>query len=326
MKKVRILIAIAAAIALGIIAYRIGMRDIAAQVANLRLVLPIVLLSGLVRLLLQTRAWKIGLQAEGIDLPQSRLLAVRLASQAAGYLAAVGPVVSEPAKLVLLRNHVGMGAAASATFFETGTYWSTSAILGLVGTCAAAFLISNDTAVCAAAGVFGVALVLLIGRRSLLSPVVRLFGSRAPNWLRSAESAELRIRSFRDRQPRAARGILALDSIAQLVTLAEVGSVLWGVGMQPSVLEVLTVEAAGRMVKVLGAWIPGRIGADEGGAAASFALLGFPAAAGLILALARRVRDLIWCGVGIVWAATSNTDQPRVSPVVSEVSICVEER
>jgi len=325
-KKLRLLFGIAGGTALGIIAFRVGMRDIAAQLVNLSLVLPIVLLAGLVRLLLQTRAWKIGLKAEGIDLPQSRLLAVRLASQAAGYLAALGPVVSEPAKLVLLRNQVGMGAAASATFFETGTYWFTSAILGLAGTCAAAFLISNDAAVWAAAGVFGVALVLLTGRRSLLSPVVRLFGSRAPKWLRSGESAELRIRSFRDRHTRAARSILVLDSIAQIVTLAEVGSVLWAVGMRPSVLDVLVVEAAGRMVKVLGAWIPGRIGADEGGAAASFALLGFPAAAGLMLALARRIRDVIWCGVGIVWAAASNTDQPRVSPVVSEVSICIEER
>jgi hypothetical protein len=314
MRKARILSGAIGAAALAVLVYRIGLEDIAAQVRSLGVVLPVVFVAGAMRILLQTRAWATALSAEGIHVPQSRLVAVRFASQAAGYLAALGPVVSEPAKFVFLRKSGGV-AAATATLVETGIFWLTTVILGLAGACAAAFLIADARVVWAAAAVFAVAFALLVTRRSLLAPLVRAEGSRTPQWLRSAEQVELRIRSFRDRHPRATQKILALDSIAQLLTLAEVAAVLWASGIRVSVLHVLAIEAAGRIVKILGAWIPGRIGVDEGGAAASFALLGLPSAAGLMLAVARRLRDVSWCAAGILWAA-------RMSPV----SLCTEER
>jgi hypothetical protein len=109
------------------------------------------------------------------------------------------------------------------------------------------------------------------------------------------------------------------------VTLAEVAAVLWAVGIRASVLEVLAIEAAGRMVKILGAWIPGRIGADEGGAAVSFALLGYAPAAGLMLVVTRRLRDLLWCAAGIVWAAGSTPRRRAPQPPRSPIILCPEE-
>ncbi len=303
MKKVRLIAGAAGSVALVVLAYRIGPANIAVQLRNLGIILPMVLVTGFARLLLQTRAWQIGLHAEGIEIPQPRLISVRLASQAAGYLMALGPVVSEPAKLALLRNPAGMAAAAPATLFETGAFWFTTAILGLLGACAGTVLLAHARVVWLAVAIFSVGIWFLVTRRALLSPLVRGLGARAPKWLRSAEQAEIGIRSFRDRQPKAAGQILMLDSIAQIFTLLEVASVLGAVGIRCSLLQVLTIEAAGRVVKTLGAWVPGRIGMDEGGAAASVALLGFAPAAGLMLAAARRVRDLLWCATGIVWTA-----------------------
>jgi hypothetical protein len=80
------------------------------------------------------------------------------------------------------------------------------------------------------------------------------------------------------------------------------------------------------MVKVVGAWIPGRIGADEGGAAVSFALLGFSPAAGLMLVLARRARDLMWCAAGVLWTARSGAHRPAARVASNPVSLCLEER
>ena len=149
MKRMRILAGIGATVALGVLAYRIGLWNIAAQLRSLRTVLPIVLVAGLIRLFLQTRAWCLALRAEGIDVPQIRLIGIRLASQAAGYLAVVGPAASEPAKLVLLRNPTGMAAATPATLVETGAFWFTTVLLGLAGTCAGFFLIPNSGALLA---------------------------------------------------------------------------------------------------------------------------------------------------------------------------------
>jgi len=325
-KKTRLLAGFAGAAALGLLVYRIGFSDIAAQARNLGRVLPLILLAGAIRLWAQTRAWRTALCAEGIHVPQSRLAGVRLASQAASYLAVLGPAVSEPAKLILLRNSAGMSAVAAPTLVESGMYWFVTAILGLAGMCAAALLVSNPGLVWASAGIFGVALAALATRHSILTYLVRWAGARAPRWLRSAERVELRIRSFRDRQPQAARKVLALAALAQFFTLVEVSAVLWAIGLQVSVLHVVAIEAAGRMVKILGAWVPGRIGADEGGAAASFALLGLPPVGGLLLVVTRRVRDLLWCTAGIGWAARlsawSPTGEARTSPASPFIEEC----
>jgi hypothetical protein len=322
-KRIRILTGIGATIALGALAYRIGLWNIAAQLRNLRIALPAVVLTGLIKLFLQTRAWSVALRAEGIEVPQTRLIGIRLASQAAGYLTVMGPAVSEATKLVLLRNPTGMAAATPATLVESGAFWFTTGLLGLAGTCAGFFLIANSPVLLVAAVIFGVALALLGTRRSFLPLLGAAAGRHAPNWLKRAEGVELGIRSFRDRHPKAFSTVLGLDSLAQIVTLFEVSAVLWAVGLRSSVLQVLVIEAAGRVVKILGAWIPGRIGADESGAAASFALLGLAPAAGLVLAAARRVRDLLLCGAGVVWAAHSSREERPATQAPPAVSLCM---
>ena len=45
------------------------------------------------------------------------------------------------------------------------------------------------------------------------------------------------------------------------------------------------------------------IALDEGAAVAAFAAFGLSPAVGLILALTRRSRDLLWCLVGLGWLA-----------------------
>lgn len=323
MKKVRILAAAGATVALGALAWRIGLSDIGIHFCNLNIVLPIVLLAGVIRVFLQTRAWSVALRVDSIEVPQSRLVGIRLASQAAGYLTMLGPAVTEPTKLVLLRNPTGIAAATPATLVETGAYWFTTVFLGLAGAVAGAFLVADSRVVWAAAALFGLGLTLLGTRRSFLPSLATLLGTHTPKWLRSAATAELDIRSFRERHRTAFTEVLALDSLAQIVTLLEVFAALWAVGIQVSALQVLVIEAAGRMVKILGAWIPGRIAADEGGAAASFALLGLAPAAGLVLAIGRRVRDVLFCVLGIVWATQSRAAHPQPGP--QNASLCMEE-
>jgi hypothetical protein len=67
--------------------------------------------------------------------------------------------------------------------------------------------------------------------------------------------------------------------------------------------------------------MPARIGADEGGAAAAFAALGFPAAAGLALALARRFRDMLASLIGLIWLAWRTRTRANV-PVLTGVMEC----
>jgi len=58
-------------------------------------------------------------------------------------------------------------------------------------------------------------------------------------------------------------------------------------------------------------WIPARLGSDEGGAMSAFALTGFSPVLGLALALTRRVRDLLWASIGIVWLGWNSRETRR---------------
>jgi len=67
-----------------------------------------------------------------------------------------------------------------------------------------------------------------------------------------------------------------------------------------------------RGLKMLSGWIPARLGSDEGGAVSAFALTGFSPMLGLALALTRRVRDLLWALIGIVWLGWSFRREKRL--------------
>jgi hypothetical protein len=58
-----------------------------------------------------------------------------------------------------------------------------------------------------------------------------------------------------------------------------------------------------RTVKLVSGWIPARLGSDEGGAISAFAIVGLSPMLGLTLALTRRMRDLLWALIGIIWLA-----------------------
>ena len=101
------------------------------QLKALRIALPIVLSLSLCRLYLQTVTWSAALKNEGLDFGARKLIGIRLASQAMGYLTVFGPVLSEPMKIKLLRSPVER--TATATFLDNGVYWFTSAQAGIAG-------------------------------------------------------------------------------------------------------------------------------------------------------------------------------------------------
>jgi uncharacterized membrane protein YbhN (UPF0104 family) len=154
---------------------------------------------------------------------------------------------------------------------------------------------------------FAAALSLLLTRMPL-TPRVRAVvcnwkgqDHQSCSWLHKAEEIERRIRSFRFRHPAAVRRMLCLGLLVQAVTAAEALTVMNALGIHIGLFALLAVEAANRLVKIVSFYIPGRVGADEGGAAGTFLLLGMDPAAGLTLALARRVQALFWAAMGLVW-------------------------
>jgi hypothetical protein len=98
--------------------------------------------------------------------------------------------------------------------------------------------------------------------------------------------------------------------------------VIFSAKLPVHILTILGIEAAVRITKMTTGWIPARVGADEGGAAAAFVAFGFSPAAGLLLALARRSRDLLWCALGLGWLAWKSHQMRKEKVFAEDCSTC----
>jgi hypothetical protein len=279
-----------------------GPSAIVHQLKALRIALPIVLALSLCRLLLQTLTWSAALKNEGLDFGAPKLIGIRLASQAMGYLTVFGPVLSEPLKIKLLRSPVE--ATATATFLDNGVYWFTSALVGIAGCVSISLLKSQrGTFALAFSAIFVVAIVFMSRRKPVLTSVTGALGKRSPSWLNKSAKIEAAIRELRAKKPELVGRMFWVDLACQLLLVSEVAVVLWSLRLPLHWITVLAIEGLTRGVKMMTGFIPARLGADEGGAMSAFAASGISPALGLTLALTRRTRDLSWALVGLAWLA-----------------------
>jgi hypothetical protein len=269
--------------------------------------LPILVGLGTVRLALQTFAWSCALRAEGIHVGTMDLIGARLASRGMGYLSVLGPMVAEPMKIKLLGKNADK--ATAATLIDTGVYWFSSGVIAIAGSICAIQAVAGGrhiTALALLAIFTTVGLILIARPKPLLPGLIRMLGGRCPAWVRHAEGLELAIRDFEKSHPSTIRSMLAADLLCQVLMVAEIATVIFVFKLPFHAGTVMALEAANRVVRTMGGWLPARIGADETGMAAAFLMFGLPSASGLALALARRVRDLIEVFAGLGWLAWSS--------------------
>ena len=319
MKRIETLLVVAGLGLFAVVVSRIGWGTVLHELRTVWIVLPLVVGLSVVRLLMQTQAWKMALREEGVETSFGELIGIRMASQSMGYLSVLGPAISEPMKVKLLRNK--WEDSAAATIVDSGVYWFSSTLVGIVGCVAAAIVLArggHGTTLFAIATLFVLLAALLFRRKPLLSSFVELRGRRAPSWLKKGAELEKQMRTFRERHPATLRSMIHLDLACQGLQILEAAVVISCAKLPVHILTVLGIEAAVRVTKITAGWIPARVGADEGGAVAAFAAFGLSPAVGLILALARRFRDLVWCLVGLTWLAWRSY-RARKQRVLTEV-------
>ena len=92
--------------------------------------------------------------------------------------------------------------------------------------------------------------------------------------------------------------LVVLPVICYALMVIEVWMVLWAIGEDITLIEGLAIETFARFASVASAFIPANIGALEASNAAVVGMLGL--AGGGSLALARRIRALLWAALGLV--------------------------
>jgi hypothetical protein len=295
---------IAAAISLVMFAWvmgHVGFSALLVQLKAMRVALPIVLALSVLRLFLQSITWSTSLDGEHVSVDTTKLMGVRLASQSMGYLTVFGPVISEPMKIKLLGTPTE--PTITATLLDDGVYWFTSALLAILGIVSLPVVAVHGARYHAIPAFLSLAgMVFVIMRRTpILSVLVRALSNHAPSWLTRAEKLEGSIRSYRVHHPAPVSRMFWIDLACQVLITSEVGVVLWSLGLHIHFFTLIAIDGVTRALKLVSGWIPARIGSDEGGAISAFALTGFSPLLGLSLALTRRVRDLLWALIGILW-------------------------
>jgi uncharacterized membrane protein YbhN (UPF0104 family) len=303
MNKKRIVIIAAGLGLLAFVGAKMGWRGTIEELKTVWIALPVLAGLSALRLSLQTVAWSSALKANGIHAGFGELMGARMSSHGMGYLSAFGPLVSEPMRISLLADH---GAATAPTLIDAGVSSFSEGIVTVVGClCAAGCMtVGHHTKSLIALAVMTVTGMLLVARsKPMLPSLARRLGDRAPAWLRHGAEVEVAIHSFRREHPRTVRRVFWLAMVCQVLIAAEVVSVFWCLKMPIHAGMILALEAANRVVKAMGGWVPARLGADETGMAAAFMAFGLPSASGLALALAGRSRDLLEVLVGLAWLA-----------------------
>jgi uncharacterized protein (TIRG00374 family) len=303
------------AIAVGILLfvytlYRIDLPATVDSASRLGFALPLILAPGAVWQVLRTWGWSVAFPDEARP-TFMRLFRVRLAADALSYFTVRG-IAGEPLKVVLLYTRTPPETTTAAVALERLAFAVGGIVMaGLIS----AFAVHRLTMpggwdamfrVLSIAAVLTVWLVVWIARHGTgdyLGRFVewldgltgrRLEASRVIRFLLQVETVLLALlRGDRRRLiiltvlPIVCYGLMAL----------EVWIVFWAIGEPIGITEGLAVETFARLASVASAAIPANMGALEASNAAVVDALGL--AGGGALALSRRVRSLLWAGLGL---------------------------
>ena len=84
-----------------------------------------------------------------------------------------------------------------------------------------------------------------------------------------------------------------------VIGLGELYVTLYFLGFQPDFIDLWVIEALAQLVRAGSFFIPLSLGAQEGGLILIFTAMGMPANLGLTVSFVRRIKELLWVGLGL---------------------------
>lgn len=304
-RSVAAILAAAAGAALFAYAIRdVGWSEVAAGIRRVGWgLLPILGLAG-IRFVIRAEAWRRCMAPES-RIPLRQAWTAYLAGDAIGNVTPLGLVASEPTKVFLIRHRLATRHAASSLALDVFVY-SLSVVatiaIGLVALLATLPIPPAWQLVAAAA----VVALLVAGAAAW-----RLVGGtwdpargERPQWRARLSALRESVLARSAGHPARLSGVFALHALFHACAVAELYLTLWWLDADPTLAQALIFSALDRVVLVLFKFVPLRIGVDEASAGGMAALLGWPAATGVTLALVKKLRSLVWTGVGLLLIAS----------------------
>lgn len=299
---------------------RIGWQEIALRIQAIGWGFPLLLVVSALRPLGRAWAWFRCFEPQTRGFGFWAALRARLAADAMGVVTSGGPFVAEPSRVFFFGGRVAVKDASAAAAVELLSYTSSCVLLLLGGMLTllfdAAVGDSMRKVLIVAAILTFLALALMAAVFSLKFVVVerfcetikRLVPVAAFHRLLDKELHQLLeleeyVFDFFRKHPKDFFWVMLGEAGFHLAGVAEVFLTLTLTGVSPSLAAAFILEALNRLINLLFAFVPAKVGVDEAGSSWLTGVLGLTTAAGVTLAIYRKLRLLCWTAVGLVCLA-----------------------
>ena len=264
--------------------------------------------------LARTWAWQMTLGEGRHTLSFPKLVELRLGAEAAGQLGIVGQTFGDSIRVSHLSRQMQTAHSLASVTLDRGLYLVTGIIVIASGLFAALPMLSFSHALHFYAGLFALgsivflSLILLVVRKRspVMSQGARLIG-RIPafkNWidpkLHVIQSVESALFDFHHNTSNLFWGSLLLNLAGHCLAILEVCLILWLLGARIGFVGAMVIESLTKLVNAMGSFNPGNIGTYETGNMLIAKIFNLSNAAGLTLAMSRRLRALFWTAVGCI--------------------------
>lgn len=305
---------------LAFIVWHIGLGriyDAAAQLGPVALL--VLLIPSVIMYVVEAYGWKVTLGPSAKDIPFWRVLAIRTAGEVVNMTTPAAYVGGEPLKAYLLKkHHVPIVEGLASVIIAKTTMTIAEVLFILLGIALAFWTVGADgssgqTVVAALLSVglllFGTAAFVFVQRRGLFT---WLLGFLRKIGLKIAylEAREEKLRSldrtilefYRHKRPvfYSSTGLFFLGWMAEAL---EVYVIIYYLGGPAMALSSISIGALSVFIKGGTFFIPGSLGAQDGGNVLLLSAFGYSDVTGITFALLRRFRELVWIGLGLLCLA-----------------------
>lgn len=304
---------------LGLVLYETDLAEVWGRIRQVGWGFALIFLIYFVAFLFDVGAWRMTLTRPPGDGPWFyRLWKLRMVGEAFNSITPLATMGGEPVKAVLLKKLYGVPyreGAASLVLTKT------TILLALVVFLSGGFFVMMGFAtlppsfkLAAGAGLFAISLGILLfylvqHRRITTQTLRRLLRGRLAQRLEGAlhhvQDFDGRLVRFYTGDRRRFAGAFLLALASWFVSVLELYVAMALLGHPVTFGEALVIETVAELVRAGAFFIPGRIGAQEGGFMVVCAAVTGSPTLGLTVALVRRIREIVWIvwGLALGWAA-----------------------
>jgi hypothetical protein len=260
---------------------------------------PILVLAGL-RFVVRAEAWRL-CAPPGTRLPFARAFMAFLSGDALGNVTPLGLIASEPTKAFLIRHHLATRESVTSLALDNLVYAASAIVMVATGVVVMLARVPLPFA-WQEWGVVALAGLAIVGAGGVYALRSGWGAGSAPSRLRARLAAtRASVLEFSAGHPTRLWRVFAMDMLFHALAVFEAYLTLaWLLGgARPTFTEALLFEALNRVMTVAFKFVPFRVGVDEMASGAFAPVLALDPAAGVSLAVIRKVRNLFWAGVGV---------------------------